>query len=158
VTGLNLRAATPADVAVLTTMEREVFGDDAWTSASVTEELTGPGRWARVACGPAGAVVGYAVTSRTGDVVDLHRVVVVPRWRRRGVAHALLTAATAAAAEAGAERMLLEVSAGNDVARAFYAAHGFQEIHRRTRYYRDGSDALVLAVPVREPAGGGRRS
>ena len=27
---------------------------------------------------------------------------------------------------------------------AFYAAHGFTEIDRRPRYYRDGSDALVL--------------
>jgi ribosomal protein S18 acetylase RimI-like enzyme len=158
VTGLTVRPATPADVAVVTTMEREVFGDDAWTAASVTEELTGPGRWARVACGGDGAVVGYAVTSRSGDVVDLHRIVVVPGWRRRGVAHALLTAATSAAAEAGADRMLLEVGAGNDAARAFYAAHRFEEIHRRPRYYRDGSEALVLAVPVREPAGGGRRT
>ena len=41
--------------------------------------------------------------------------------------------------------MLLEVSAGNAGARAFYAAEGFVEIDRRRRYYRDGSDAVVMA-------------
>ena len=40
--------------------------------------------------------------------------------------------------------MLLEVSEGNEAAVAFYAAHGFTRIDVRPRYYRDGSDALVL--------------
>jgi ribosomal protein S18 acetylase RimI-like enzyme len=41
--------------------------------------------------------------------------------------------------------MLLEVSAGNEPAIALYEQAGFAEIDRRRRYYRDGSDALVLA-------------
>jgi len=47
-------------------------------------------------------------------------------------------------AEDGARRLLLEVSAENEVALRFYATAGFAEIDRRRRYYRDGSDALVL--------------
>jgi ribosomal-protein-alanine N-acetyltransferase len=34
---------------------------------------------------------------------------------------------------------------------AFYAAHGFVEVDRRPRYYRDGSTAVVM----RRSLGGG---
>ena len=44
-------------------------------------------------------------------------------------------------------RMLLEVRADNTAALAFYAAEGFVEIARRRRYYRDGTDAVVLRGP-----------
>jgi ribosomal-protein-alanine N-acetyltransferase len=44
--------------------------------------------------------------------------------------------------------VLLEVSETNAGARAFYAAHGAVELDRRRRYYRDGSDALVLQLPL----------
>ena len=44
----------------------------------------------------------------------------------------------------GADRMLLEVSAANSNALGFYAAAGFTEIDRRPRYYKDGSDAIVM--------------
>ena len=57
--------------------------------------------------------------------------------------------------------MLLEVAAGNEAALAFYAAEGFTEIDRRRRYYRDGTDAVVLRLDLggdasvdQEPAAG----
>jgi ribosomal-protein-alanine N-acetyltransferase len=48
----------------------------------------------------------------------------------------------------GAQRLLLEVAEAYEGAGAFYAAHGSVELDRRRRYYRDGSDALVLRLPV----------
>jgi ribosomal protein S18 acetylase RimI-like enzyme len=42
--------------------------------------------------------------------------------------------------------MLLEVSALNDGALAFYAAEGWAQLDRRPGYYRDGSDARVLTL------------
>ena len=42
-------------------------------------------------------------------------------------------------------RLLLEVREDNAAACAFYAARGFAEINRRTRYYSDGTTAVVLA-------------
>jgi len=42
----------------------------------------------------------------------------------------------------------------NSGARAFYAAHGAVELGRRRRYYRDGSDALVLELPLHLSLGG----
>jgi ribosomal protein S18 acetylase RimI-like enzyme len=141
VTPVAVRPATTDDVGEVTALEDELFGPDAWSEASVREELTGSGRRSAVATAD-GVVVGYAVTARAGDLVDLHRIAVQPGLRRRGVARQLL----AALAEG---ETLLEVSARNDGALAFYAAEGFTEITRRRRYYRDGSDAVVMRRPAR---------
>ena len=56
----------------------------------------------------------------------------------------------------GASRVLLEVSAVNSAALAFYADTDFVEIDRRRRYYRDGSDAVVMRRSLGRAACGGR--
>jgi ribosomal-protein-alanine acetyltransferase len=152
--GIVLRRATSDDVTAVARLEQQLFGSDAWSATGVLEELTGPRRRAVVACDAAGRVVGYAVTMSSGEVVDLQRIGVVAAHRRTGVAGALLAELTERAAADGADRMLLEVSADNQAASAFYAAHGFEQVDVRTRYYRDGSDALVLRAPLARSGGG----
>ena len=137
-----IRAATPADTAAIAGLESRLFGSDAWTPQQVADELTGPGRQTSVAVD--GQVVGYVVTMLVGDVVDLLRIGVDPGRRREGWAGRLLEQALTRPAS----RMLLEVSETNAEARALYAAHGFEEIHRRPGYYRDGSNALVLQLTL----------
>jgi ribosomal-protein-alanine acetyltransferase len=138
-----LRVATAADVPALAALESDLFGVDAWSEASLAGEIDGPGRRAVVAV-EGDEVVGYVVTLAGGDLVDLLRIAVSPSHQRRGVAGRLLDEVVQAAAADGAGRMLLEVSAANAPALAFYAAADFVEIDRRRRYYRDGSDAVVM--------------
>ncbi len=138
-----LRPATGGDVADVLALEREAFGVDAWSETAVREELTGPRRTAVVARAADGRLCGYAVTSVAGDVVDLQRVAVAPAHRRQGLARRLLREALP-----GGPTML-EVGAGNAAARALYAAEGFVEIAVRRRYYRDGSDAVVMRRDAR---------
>ena len=145
---MTVRPARAGDVADVAALDRHLFGPDAWSAAQVAEELVGERRRAWVAGDP---LVGYAVTLRVGDpaeLVDLQRIAVRPDHRRRGLARALLEAALADAADSGADRMLLEVSADNPGALAFYAAEGFAEIDRRRGYYRDGADAVVMQRPL----------
>ena len=148
---MNLRPATAHDVAAVRALEVDLFGADAWSETSVREELLGERRTAVVACDP--EVVGYVVTASAGDVVDVQRVAVHPDHRRRGLARQLLAAALA---RCDAERMLLEVAATNHAALRLYAAEGFTEIDRRRRYYRDGSDAVVMRLAPIGPRPGGR--
>ena len=133
---MRLRPATADDVPAVVALEAELFGVDAWSAASVRSELTGARRTAVVAVHE-GRVVGYAVAVTSADVTDLQRVAVHPGHRRRGLARRLL-------ARVLADRMLLEVSEANDAAMAFYTTEGFGEVGRRPRYYRDGSDAVVM--------------
>jgi ribosomal protein S18 acetylase RimI-like enzyme len=145
---MSIRPATPDDVDAVVSLEQQLFGTDAWSRPSVVEELTGPRRRAVVGCAPDGSVIGYAVTVRSDDVLDLQRIAVAPASRRTGVARALLADVRRVGREDGAHRMLLEVSAANEAAVSFYAAEGLVPVDRRPRYYRDGTDALVLGGPL----------
>ena len=138
-----VRPGTPADIAAVAGLERELFGHEAWSPTLLAPLLLGSGGMCLVA-ELNGTVVGYAVASAAGDAIDLQRLGVHPDHRRAGIAHALLTEAIAAD-----ERVLLEVGAANAGAVAFYEAEGFTEIARRRRYYRDGSDAIVMERPGR---------
>lgn len=142
-----IRAAEPDDAWALTVIESEVFGPDAWNQPQVLEELTGAGRRGWVALPDeetAGELVGYAMTMTLGEITDLQRIAVLPERRRTGIARRLLDRALAAAEQDGADRMLLEVSATNRAAMRFYTDAGFTGVDRRPRYYRDGSDAVVM--------------
>jgi ribosomal-protein-alanine N-acetyltransferase len=134
---VTLRPATADDVAAVHALEQELFGREAWSAESVREELTGPRRTAVVACDP--GLEGYAVSAVAGDVVDLQRIAVHPHHRRCGLAHRLLVEVAPPDVV-----MLLEVGAANQAGLAFYRHEGFVEIDRRPRYYRDGSDAVVM--------------
>lgn len=143
----GIRPATRADVPAVVALEAEVFGADAWDERAVTGELEGPGRRFVVA----EDLSGYAVSMTLGDIVDLQRIAVHPGRRRTGLATALLD--DLLRHTGAADRMLLEVSDRNESAVAFYTAHGFTRIDVRPRYYRDGSDALVLHRPLTTPSG-----
>lgn len=145
-----IRLATRADVPAVVDLEREVFGADAWDERAVLAELEGPGRRFVVA----DDLSGYAVSMTLGDIVDLQRIAVHPGRRRTGLASALI--GDLLEHSGAADRMLLEVSERNESAVAFYGAHGFTRIDVRPRYYRDGSDALVLhrtLVPAADASG-----
>lgn len=138
-----IRPGSTDDVPALAALERMLFGVDAWSQDALRAELTGADRFAAVAVRDA-EVLGYLIARSSGDgVVDLHRFGVHPDHRRAGIARTVL-ASMADGVRPGARRILLEVSASNRAGVAFYTAEGFVEISRRPRYYRDGSDALVM--------------
>lgn len=138
-----LRAAGE-DLSALVRLEAELFGADAWSEASLSADLDTPGRLVLVVTSEVGAVVGYAVTLVVGDVADLLRIGVHPAHQRQGLASDLLDKLRGEAANEGAARMLLEVSAENPAAIEFYRVHQFVTINRRPAYYRDGTDALIM--------------
>jgi [ribosomal protein S18]-alanine N-acetyltransferase len=150
----TVRVAVPDDLPALAALEAETFGRDAWSDDTLAITLGAAGRRVVVAVEPDGTVVGYAVSREAGDVLDLERIVVRRSVRRRGTAGVLL--ADLLTHPGRARAMLLEVSADNAAALAFYAAHGFSRIDVRRRYYRDGSDALVLSRPLVVDGGGDR--
>lgn len=144
-----IRIATLDDLADVTRLETDNLGVDAWSEgligAGLAEELP---TVVYLVAEVDGAVVGHAVLSEAGDVAELQRIAVDPAHRRTGVASALLTEVVSRASRSGADRMLLEVRPDNSGALSFYASHGFVEIDRRPKYYRDGATAVVLRLPL----------
>lgn len=77
------------------------------------------------------------------DELHVTLVAVAPHRRRQGLGGAVLGALLREGRRLGAAHATLEVAAGNQAARALYAAAGFQEAGRRRGYYRNGDDALI---------------
>jgi ribosomal-protein-alanine acetyltransferase len=139
----TVRPASAADLAPVAALEDELFGAEAWDEESLLDELERPGR-TFVVHDDDGEVVGYAITMTSGDIADLVRIGVHPHRHREGIAGRLLDRLLDAAREESVDRVLLEVSSRNNEALSFYAASGFTQIDVRPRYYKDGSDAIVM--------------
>jgi ribosomal-protein-alanine N-acetyltransferase len=123
----------------------------AWDAPAIARLLATPGAFALIAQAD-GVPVGFVIARQAADELEIVSIGVLPPARRAGAARALLQAAFARAA--GAATCFLEVAEGNAAARALYLRLGFAQAGRRPRYYGD-EDALVLRLPLRDPAAGG---
>lgn len=126
-------------------IEELLFAADAWTRAQVDDELARQNRWYAVADSD-GAVMGYAGLYLSPPDADIQTVAVAPESQGRGLGSRLLAAAVDAAWAAGCTRIFLEVRADNDAALALYGSAGFRRLGRRSRYYRDGTDAVTMRL------------
>ena len=90
-------------------------------------------------------LAGYLCLWEIGHEVHITNLAVDPRFRRRGVARALLGQTMEDARQRGVELLFLEVRPTNVEALALYESFGFSVIGRRKGYYFDtGEDALVM--------------
>jgi ribosomal-protein-alanine N-acetyltransferase len=90
-------------------------------------------------------IAGYICTYHITDELHINNLAVDPRWRRRGVARALLQAALEGGRRNRARRAILEVRVSNVAAQGLYRAFGFETAGIRRRYYaQPAEDALVM--------------
>jgi tRNA threonylcarbamoyladenosine biosynthesis protein TsaB len=135
-------AASLGEVGLLAALHQACFAPG-WDAAAFVQLLAMPGAAAFMAIGADGpeALIVYRMAADEAEILTL---AVLPERRRRGLAGILLERAAAAAAEAGAGAMFLEVAADNTAARALYLAHGFGVVGRRRGYYDSGEDGVVM--------------
>lgn len=69
--------------------------------------------------------LGYS-TFKARPLLNIHDIVVLPEYRRKGVGQALLAAAEAEACERGCCKLTLEILSGNTLALASYTRFGFE--------------------------------
>jgi ribosomal-protein-alanine N-acetyltransferase len=93
--------------------------------------------------------LGVAVTAVTDGVCDLMLIAVDPDLSRAGLGAAMIEVACKLARPRGANRMMLEVSAHNEGASAFYRSIGFEQTGKRKGYFGAGHDALVMSRTIR---------
>lgn len=152
--------ASACDIALLAALNRLCFAEPAgagiagtpWSARDMAEILALPGAFALLVV-VAGQPVGFLLGRSLLEDCEILSLGVLKDRRRHGHGRRLLQAAAAAALRRGAERLILEVSARNAAARAFYEAEGFVTIGRRKNYYlfSDGTaaDAVVCALDLR---------
>ncbi|HSH38352.1 MAG TPA: GNAT family N-acetyltransferase, partial [Chthoniobacterales bacterium] len=78
----------------------------------------------------AGRLAGFGYINRTGNILRLAGMGIIPDARRTGAAAHLVDALLREASERGDEAMMLEVIEQNPRAHAVYRRHGFHEVVR----------------------------
>lgn len=147
---LQLRPMSMNDLDTVVALESAAYEGTThtpWGRRLFDEELAQPDRSWWVAH-DLGRIVGFAGGQMAGDDFEISDVVVGADHRRRGIAARLVSRICYDAHVLNARTASLEVGVDNDAGRATYASLGFAEVGRRSGYYGEGHDALILRVAL----------
>jgi ribosomal protein S18 acetylase RimI-like enzyme len=149
-TAVRLRRASRRDLDALVALEREIFA-----TALFAGHLISRASFRRLLESPTAAfIIAEAEARPAGYVLVLYRantaiariysIGVAARFRRRGVARRLVTAAEKDALRSGRTAMRLEVRADERETIGLYEASGYHRVGRASGYYGGRVDALRL--------------
>jgi len=91
-----------------------------------------------------GAVVGYAVFEDVGERCYVLSIAILPDNRNQGLATMLMAFIESECRRRGLSKIVLDVRVDNESAISFYKRLGLVEAGRKTRFYEDGIDALIM--------------
>jgi len=141
--------ATLMDAALLSRLHASCFGK-AWDEKAMATFIAGPGMVCLIGslddAGPMPA--GFLIARRAADEAEILTLGVVPAFRRRGVARALLQRAVEDLRQSGATQLYLEVDEGNEAALSLYRALGGAPAGRRPCYYEGGAHAFIFSLAL----------
>jgi ribosomal-protein-alanine N-acetyltransferase len=156
---ITLLPAQPTEALELARLSRDLVEHGlpwSWSPRRLAQQIRDPDAVVLVArSGP--EVAGFATMVYADRTAHLNLLAVTPRWQRAGIGTRLLTWLEETAMVAGIERIDLELRAGNDAARAFYAARGYGTGAVVPGYYRGRESALRMHRTLRGPAPAGTR-
>jgi ribosomal-protein-alanine N-acetyltransferase len=135
-----IRPLTGDDLAGVVALE-EANQPSPWTEGIFRDELAADNRVYLAA--DEDGVVGFGGIMMVGDEAHVTNLLVAPESRGRGIGLALMVGLIAAAIEAGARHLTLEVRSQNREARSLYARLGLAPVGVRKGYYGN-DDALIL--------------
>ncbi len=141
---VTIRNAVLDDVPSLLAIERESDSAAHW-SREEYERRAAAGLILIAAGDNAGnKIVGFACANVIAGEWEIENVVVAEPAGRRGIGDSLLHKLVSNAREAGATALWLEVRESNHPAQELYKKHGFREVGRRPKYYREPPEDAVL--------------
>ncbi|MBR0414233.1 MAG: ribosomal protein S18-alanine N-acetyltransferase [Clostridia bacterium] len=131
-------------IPALCELETQCFGTVAWSESAFESELYKED--AIFLCALEGdTLIGCAALNYAAGQGFISKVMVVPAFRRQGIAKALLEQMIRVAKENGIYELTLEVRASNEAAIALYEALGFENLGIRRNFYRlPKEDAVIM--------------
>lgn len=124
----------------LSVLEAACFPGDAWSEEALDAFLAASIRKAFLLLEEEQAI-GYIILTVFDGEAEIERLGIAPEQRGAHKGRRMLTAVLDLLA---AERCLLEVNEHNLAAVKLYEACGFETFSKRTAYYHDGADALMM--------------
>ena len=142
---LTILPARLDDLDAIMVLERSGFPTaEQWSDRSWRGELLGEHRTILIA--RAQHPVGVISIKIMGELADLHRLVVEPRSRRRGIGTGLVRAGLEVVRQLGVRELILDVGYHNEPAIALYQHLGFEQFNARQDYYGPGQHALIMKL------------
>jgi ribosomal-protein-alanine N-acetyltransferase len=147
---ITQRAMRWWDIEPALAIERDLFGDEAWSPELFWSELAEHDTRHYLVVEVGGEIVGYGGLCVYVDNAFVQTIAIAREHQGRGLGRGLLTSLLDEAQRRGRTSVGLEVRADNDIARGMYERFGFVEVGRRRAYYQpSGTDAIVM---IREGA------
>ena len=139
---LEIRIAKEQEIEEIARLEQEIFPDpwsltarrDTWNQ----KQAQILGAWLD------GQMAGYVIVYFAADESEIARIAVDEKFRRQGVAGALLDEMERVLAGKGIVRLMLDVRKSNAAALRFYLSRGFKEDGVRKNFYTNPIEDAIL--------------
>lgn len=141
---MTLRQWKYEDILRISQLEKECFGQEAWSYMMLVSSFE-TDTFTAIVAEDGGEIIGYGGITSAFDAADIANLAVTEPYRRSGVGGAILNELLSVAQKKGAKKVFLEVRVSNTPALITYLKSGFTGVYTRARYYPDGEDCLVMA-------------
>jgi ribosomal-protein-alanine N-acetyltransferase len=141
---VDLTPLSAAHARLIAGMHHVCFAEP-WNEKAMAELLALPGCFGWLAA-EEDAPQGFVLARIAADEAEILTILVLPPYRRHGLARRMLDAVIDNAKMQGAVKLFLEVALSNVAGLELYTKVGFIQVGRRPRYYANGGDALLLAM------------
>ena len=146
---ITYRVANAFDLPVFVSLDKDLFPYSPWSASQYKEEFSSPTRYFVVALNEQQSIIGYAGVFVPGQAeADILTVGVVPEYRGKGIAKALMALLTDWANAQGSTAMMLEVKTDNHEAIGLYESLGYLKLNVRKDYFGTGLDAQVMRLEL----------
>ncbi len=143
--GLAIRRVLPEEAGEAARIEKSSLSVP-WSESELTLFIKNPSG-VYLAAFADGKMLGVCGGYIGAGECQITNIAVLPEYRRRGIAEALLTTLITESKSRGGAKAFLEVGENNTVAMEFYKKLGFKVISKRPRYYKNES-ALNMALTL----------
>ena len=138
---MNIRTGKISDIEAVMALEAECMPHP-WSRDDIAALFDSENKIALIA-EEDGCTAGYVGASMVIDEAEIGNICVSPKFRRRGIAKALLNELIRVLKERGVCVLFLEVESTNTGAIALYEQNAFEKYSERKDYYGAGKDALL---------------
>ena len=146
---LNLTEFSWWHVAKAHEIDKSAFNAAAWSLATFWSELTQRNRYYLALVDEKKEIVGFGGVAFNGVDADIQTMVIKPEYQKKGYGKQLLDALLEKVKEHKSNRVFLEVVADNKPAISLYLSRKFEQIAKRSNYYPNGTDAVIMQLDLR---------